>query len=313
VELRQLRYFVVVAEELHFRRAAERLFISAPTLSQQIKAVEYEVGAPLLIRHSRGVDLTPAGRALLRGGAEILKAADELLAETRRAAGLAEPVLRLGLLNGIPPALPAMIEDLVRGHEVQLVMTGGPTAEQVVRLTAAETDLALLRSPVTLPSGFRQAPVAREELGLLMSEDSPLAAADAIDVAALGGHELIMFPRELSPGFYDDLLRMLTERGAGFVLSDSAMGFQQVLAILRLRPAAVSVASARAAANPGLAWRPLRGEPLTVTYAVAWRGENRNPVLTSVVQAMSRGLTDVRLRVVDAPAAPLVSWCSWIR
>jgi DNA-binding transcriptional LysR family regulator len=294
VELRQLRYFVTVAEERHFRRAAERLFISAPTLSQQIKAVEREVGAPLLIRHARGIDVTPAGQALLRGGVEILKAADELLAETRRAAGVAEPTLRLGLLNGVLPALPAMIEDVVRRHGARLVMTGGPTAEQVRRLIAGETDLALARAPVTLSAGLRQAPLAREELGVLMSEHNPLAAADAIDASALGGCELIMFPRELSPGFYDDVLRTLTERGAGFVLSDSAMGFQQVLAILPQRPAAVSLASARAAANPGLAWRPFRGEPLIVTYVAAWREETRNPLLASVVSAVCRGLTDVR-------------------
>jgi hypothetical protein len=179
-------------------------------------------------------------------------------------------------------------------------MTSGPTAEQLGMLTAGKTDLALLRSPVTVPSGFRQAPVAREELGVLMSRDNPLAAADAVDVTALGDHELIMFPRELSPGFHDHLLRMLTERGAELALSDSAMGFQQVLGILPLRPAAVSLASARAAANPGLAWRPLRGEPLSVTYSAAWRDDSRNPVLASVAQAISRRLTDVRLPVVDA-------------
>jgi DNA-binding transcriptional LysR family regulator len=294
VELRQLRYFVVVAEELHFRRAAERLLISAPTLSQQIKAVEREVGAPLLIRHSRGVNLTPAGQALLRGGAEILKAADELLAETRRVAGVAEPRLRLGLLNGVPPALPARIGDLARGYGARLVMTGGPTAAQVDLLAAGQTDLALLRGPITLPPGLRQVPAAREELGVLMSKDSPLAPAHAIDVTDLAGRELIMFPRELSPGFYDDVLGFLAERRAGFVLSDSAMGFQQVLAILPLRPGAVSVASARAATNPGLAWRPLRGGPLTVTYVAAWRETARNPVLASVVQTISRGLTNVR-------------------
>jgi hypothetical protein len=90
------------------------------------------------------------------------------------------------------------------------------------------------------------------------------------------------------------VLRTLTERGAGFVLSDSAMGFQQVLAILPQRPAAVSLASARAAAHPGLAWRPFRGEPVIVTYVAAWRERTRNPVLASVVHAVSRGLTDVR-------------------
>ena len=294
MELRQLRYFVTVAEELHFRRAAERLFISAPTLSQQIKAVDREVGAPLLIRHPRGIELTPAGRALLRGGSEILKAADELLAETRRVAGVTEPTLRLGLLNGVLPALPAMIEEVVRQHGARLIMTGGPTAEQVRMLNAGETDLALVRAPVTLPAGLRQVPVAREELGVLMSEHHPLAAADAIDAAVLSGCELIMFPRELSPGFYDDVLRTLTERGARFVLSDSAMGFQQILTILPQRPAAVSLASARAAANPGLAWRPFRGEPLIVTYIAAWREGTSNPLLASVRHAVSRGLTDVR-------------------
>jgi DNA-binding transcriptional LysR family regulator len=294
VELRQLRYFVTVAQELHFRRAAERLFISTPTLSQQIKAVEREVGAPLLIRHSRGIDLTPAGQALLRGGTEILTAADELLAEIRRVAGVAEPTLRLGLLNGVLPALPAKIADVVGRHGGHLVITGGPTAEQLRLLTAGETDLALVRGPVVLPAGLRQVPVAREELGVLMSAHHPLAAADAIDAAALSGCELIMFPRDLSPGFHDDVLRTLAERGAGFVLSDSAMGFQQVLTILPQRPAAVSLASARAASNPGLAWRPFRGEPLVVTYVAAWREDTRNPLLAFVIPAVSRGLTDVR-------------------
>ena len=257
------------------------------------------------------MDLTLAGQALLRGGTEILKAADELLAETRQVAGVAEPRLRLGLLNGVPPALPAMIEDLARGQGARLVMTGGPTAEQVDLLTAGETDLALLRGPVAVPSGLRQAPLAREELGVLMAQDNPLAAGDAIDVAALRGQELIMFPRELSPGFYDHVLRVLTERGAGFVLSDSAMGFQQVLAILPLRPAAVSLASARAAANPGLAWRPFRGGPLIVTYVAAWREGNRNPVLASVLPAISRGLTKRSVTGRGRAAAALVAWRSW--
>jgi hypothetical protein len=183
---------------------------------------------------------------------------------------------------------------VVRRHGARLVMTGGPTAEQLRMLSAGETDLALVRAPVALPAGLRQAPVAREELGILMSEHHRLAAADAIDAAALTGVELIMFPRELSPGFHDDVLRMLTERGAGFVLSPSAMGFQQVLTILPQHPAAVSLASARAAANPSLAWRPFRGEPLTVTYLAVWRAGTRNPLLTSVAHAVSRCLTDVR-------------------
>jgi DNA-binding transcriptional LysR family regulator len=97
-----MRYFVGVAEELHFGRAAERLYISTPTLSQQIKQLEREVGTTLLIRHSRGVELTPAGQVFLARARETIQAAGLALKDTRRAVGLDEPVLRLGLLNGIP-------------------------------------------------------------------------------------------------------------------------------------------------------------------------------------------------------------------
>jgi DNA-binding transcriptional LysR family regulator len=287
MELRQLRYFVAVAEELHFRRAAERLLISTPTLSQQVKAVEAEIGAPLLVRHSSGVTLTAAGDVLLREGRELLAAADKVLSHTRKAAGVTEPALRLGLLNGVPPALPARIEAAVAARGAELVMTGGTTADQVRLLAAGQTDLALLRAPVTLPKGLRQAPAAREELGILLSEHNLLAAKDAIPPEALAGRELIMFPRELSPGFHDEMVRALRDRGADCVLSDSAMGFQQVLAILPLRPDAVSLGSARAAGTPGLAWRPLAGPPLTVTYVMAWATSSRNALLPAVRRALT--------------------------
>src|SRR3954447_16162606 len=97
-----MRYFVGVAEELHFGRAAERLYISTPTLSQQIEQLEREVGATLLIRHSRGVELTPAGQVFLTRARETIRAPGRALRDARGAAGLDEPVLRLGLLNGIP-------------------------------------------------------------------------------------------------------------------------------------------------------------------------------------------------------------------
>src|SRR3954451_14687647 len=97
-----MRYFVGVAEELHFGRAAERLYISTPTLSQQIRQLEREVGTTLLIRHSRGVELTPAGQVFLARARETIQAAGLALKDTRRVVGLDEPVLRLGLLNGFP-------------------------------------------------------------------------------------------------------------------------------------------------------------------------------------------------------------------
>jgi DNA-binding transcriptional LysR family regulator len=287
VELRQLRYFVVLAEELHFRRAAERLFISTPTLSQQIKVLERELGGPLLIREPR-VELTPAGAVLLRSGKTVLRAMDEAVRQTRRAAVSDAPVLRLGLLNGVPPRLPMRIERLLTAAlpGARMVLTGGTTADQVRFLDDDEVDLALVRTPVDLPERFAQRAVAHEELGVLMSQRHPLADAALLDPADLSGQELILFAREAAVGLHDALLRTLADHGAGVRLSESAMGHAQMLAVLPARTDVIGLSSSRANGVPGLAWRPLRGAPLVVTYAVAWRAAARDPAVAALIAAL---------------------------
>ncbi|WP_330229710.1 LysR family transcriptional regulator [Nocardia sp. NBC_00508] len=291
MELRQLRYFVVLAEELHFRRAAERLFISTPTLSQQIKVMERELGGPLLVREPR-VALTPAGAALLRAGKNVLASMDVAIRETRRAAAAGAPVFRLGLLNGVPPWLPERIDALLAGQlpGVRTVLTGGTTADQVRLLDADEVDLALVRIPVELPERFVKRPVAREELGVLMSARHPLAGASLLAPADLSGQELILFPRESAAALHDSLLRTLADQGATVRLSDSAMGYAQMLAVLPSRPDVIGLGSARAAELPGLVWRPVRGAPLVLTYAVAWRAAVRHPAVPALVASLAEKL-----------------------
>ncbi|MEU2037703.1 LysR family transcriptional regulator [Nocardia niwae] len=292
MELRQLRYFVVLAEELHFRRAAERLFISTPTLSQQIKVLERELGGPLLVREPR-VELTAAGAALLRSGKDALRAMDEAVRQTRRAAAAGAPVLRLGLLNGVPPWLPTRIGSLLTAAlpGARLVLTGGTTADQVRFLDDDEVDLALLRTPVELPERFAQRAVAREELGVVMSERHPLAGAALLDPAELSGHELILFARESAPRLHDSLLRALAEHGAEVRLSDSAIGHAQMLAVLPSRPDVIGLGSSRVDGLAGLVWRPLRGAPLWVTYAVAWRAAVRDPAVAALIAALTGELS----------------------
>ncbi|WP_433656169.1 LysR family transcriptional regulator [Nocardia sp. CA-128927] len=284
MELRQLRYFVVLAEELHFRRAAERLFISTPTLSQQIKVLEREMGGALLSRDPR-VELTAAGEVLFRTGKEVLRSVDAAVRETRRASAAGAPVLRFGLLNGVPPWLPSRIEQLLLPG-TRMVLTGGTTADQVRLLDDDEVDLALVRAPVTLPDRFAQQPVARDELGVLMSSAHPLADSAEIDPADLTDQELILFARESAAGLHDELLRALRDRGAHVRLSDSAMGHAQMLAVLPLRPDVVGLSSSRVADRPGLIWRPLRGGPLVVTYAAIWRMPIRNPAVRALVDVL---------------------------
>ncbi|MEV6269749.1 LysR family transcriptional regulator [Kribbella sp. NPDC051936] len=290
MELRQLRYFVGVAEELHFGRAAERLYISTPTLSQQIKQLEREVGTSLLIRHSRGVELTPAGQVFLARARETIQAAGLALKDTRRAAGLDEPVLRLGLLNGIPGWLPAALEQLAaeRFPAGTVTLEAGTTTDQLRMLGAGEIDLGLVRAPVTLPPAMTSEQLADEELGVLLTATHPLAAEPELTLDDLAGLELIWIPRAAAPEFYDDALRRI---GTGVRLSDISMSHSQLRSALLVRRSAISLGSRRAA-TPDIVWRPLAGRPLIARYAAVWRTDSTNPVLRTMT--VSPGLTVVR-------------------
>jgi DNA-binding transcriptional LysR family regulator len=290
-----MRYFVAVAEELHFGRAAERLYISTPTLSQQIKQLEREVGTTLLIRHSRGVELNPAGQIFLARARETIQAAGLALKDTRRAAGLDEPVLRLGLLNGVPGWLPAALEQLAaeRHNESTVTLEAGTTVDQVRMLTTGEIDLGLVRLPLTLPSATIAEELAEEELGVLMVASHALASAAEVSVDDLTGLELIWIPRAAAPEFHDDALQRL---GGDFRLSDISMSHSQLRSALLVRRGAISLGSRRAA-TPDVVWRPIKGRPLIARYAAIWRTDSHNPVLQAMT--VSPGLTPVRKQVVE--------------
>lgn len=289
-----MRYFVGVAEELHFGRAAERLYISTPTLSQQIKQLEREVGTTLLIRHSRGVELTPAGQVFLARARETIQAAGLALKDTRRAAGLDEPVLRLGLLNGVPGWLPAALEQLAadRYPSSTVTLAAGTTVDQVRMLSSGEIDLGLVRTPLTLPVATTSEHLADEELGVLLAATHPLAERTELTLDDLAGLELIWIQRAAAPEFYDDALKRL---GDQIRLSDISMSHSQLHSALRVRRGAISLGSCRAA-TPDVVWRPITGRPLVAKYAAIWRTDSHNPVLRSMT--VSPGLTAVRQQVV---------------
>ncbi|GAA1135040.1 LysR substrate-binding domain-containing protein [Kribbella jejuensis] len=294
MELRQLRYFVGVAEELHFGKAAERLYISTPTLSQQIKQLEREIGTRLLIRHSRGVELTPAGQVFLARARETLQAAGLALKDTRRAAGLDEPVLRLGLLNGIPGRLPAALEQLAteRFPDSSVTLEAGTTTDQLRMLDAGEIDLGLVRTPVTLPPAIMSEHLAEEELGVLLSAGHPLGDRPELTLGDLAGLELIWIPRAAAPEFHDDTLRRI---GPGVRLSEISMSHSQLRSALLVRRSAFSLGSRRAA-TPDVVWRPIAGRPLVARYAAVWRSDSSNPVLRAMT--VSPGLTVIRQQVL---------------
>ena len=163
VELRHLRYFVTVAEELHFARAAERLIISQPALSQQIRSLEGELGLKLLDRNRQRVRLTPEGRAFLTEAKVAVQAADRAVTLARALAEGATGELRLSHLRTTAGGLPQRIlrEYQQRYPGVEIVTESGTTAVNVSRLQAGELDAAFVHTPIRVvsleqvPDGYR--------------------------------------------------------------------------------------------------------------------------------------------------------------
>lgn len=216
-DLRLMESFVVLADELHFGRAAERLSFAQPALSQRIRRLEQQVGSSLFDRDSRRVELTDAGQAFLEHARVSLAAAaaamEAVAASARTGAG------RLPLSIGTDAL--DVVRDLLRAFaaahpEVQLDMTVQYDVPSVQALARRDVDSAVLWSGAGPPAGFEttSALLAAPGAGIALRESHPLAALDEIGVDRLRGQRLVMFPRTAAAAIYDEVLARLGDRDA---------------------------------------------------------------------------------------------------
>ena len=217
VELRHLRYFVAVAEDLHYGRAADRLGISQPPLSQQILALEREIGARLFDRSNRRVALTEAGRVFLEESREILD-------RVERAAGTAERVhsgqtgeIRIGFFGSAPfvPAFQRLIFRFRQEHPaVRVILTEMTTYNQVDALLENALDLGVVRPLQPVPDAHETQLLIEEPLHAVMRSDHPLAARDVLSVSDLAGEPMVSYARSIGSGLYQSVVDLC--RNAGF-------------------------------------------------------------------------------------------------
>ena len=229
MELRHLRYFVAVAEELNFTRAAQRLHTAQPSLSQQIQDLEQEVGVPLFIRTKRSVKLTAAGTAFLDEARLTLAQSRRAIASARKAAQPGERTLVLGFG---PPAeiklFPGTLTSLRASFpKLRLEFRSMTTLQQREALLHNEIDLAFLRPPIHEPS-LEAIPVLREQLVAVLPADHPLAGEGPLDFAELSGYPFI----EISPLHSGNLFDLV--RGAAQERGVQLNTIQQVVNVLTL-------------------------------------------------------------------------------
>lgn len=278
-ELSQLRCFVAVAEELHFSRAAERLSMTQPPLSRQIRLLEHHVGARLLERSSRTVRLTAAGKAFLPEAARILRMAEEAAFTARRAAKGEQGTLAIGFTSASGYSLlPEVVRRLrERAPGVSLTLKELVSTVQVEALNAGELDLGLMR-PHPLGGELESVLLATEPLMLAIHAREAGSWPLEPTLADLHGKPFVMYsPHEARP-FY----QMLSDRFARLgVVPDIVEHIGQVHTMLALVRAGIGVALiAEGAARlkfDGIVMRPMATEP--VQMVCTWRRDNENPVL----------------------------------
>lgn len=288
-ELSQLRCFVAVAEELHFSRAAERLNMTQPPLSRQIRLLEHHVGVQLLERNSRTVRLTAAGKAFFPEAARILRIAEEATFAARRAAKGEQGNLAIGFTSAsgysLLPEVVRRLRECAPG--VSLTLKELVSTVQVEALNAGELDLGLLR-PHPLGGELDSRLIARESLMLAIPEGEAEAWPREPALHDLHGKPFVMYsPYEARP-FY----LMLSERFArAGVVPDIVEHIGQVHTMLALVRAGVGAALIAEGASrlkfDGIVMRRMATEP--VEMVCAWRRDNDNPVLALFRQRVLPG------------------------
>ncbi|MFF8601428.1 LysR family transcriptional regulator [Streptomyces sp. NPDC015232] len=214
MELRQLRYFVAVAEEGGFGRAAERLSIVQSAVSQQVRRLEREWGVTLFDRTTRRVRLSGAGERLLPEAYAVLAAADRARQVAADVAGGRDGVLRLGTVQGPGDRIYRVVGELaVRFPKLRVRLRRLPVAERLAAVRAGELDAALVRA-ASSARGLELLEVWRDPLYVALPGDDPAAGLPVLGLGALSGLPLRLAPREHNAPFHDLVRRALREAGA---------------------------------------------------------------------------------------------------
>jgi DNA-binding transcriptional LysR family regulator len=280
-----LRYFVVLAEELHYGRAAQRLAITQPPLSSAIKALEDELGVQLLERSSKHVALTPAGRAFLKEARLVLERVASASETARAVAAGRRGRLELGFTGSMiyrdVPRIVARFSEAWPDIDVHLRELS--SSEQVDALLHGQLDAGFVNA-ATVPSPLAAIPLAEDALVCCVPASHPLADREDVDLADLAGDVFVMFSRDVAPANHDNVIAVLSRAG---VHPRTRHAARQWLSIVALVASGLGVAlvpaSVGKAGIAGARFLPIRGGGARAAGILVWNDERRSPLVASFV------------------------------
>ncbi|RYE81460.1 MAG: LysR family transcriptional regulator [Myxococcales bacterium] len=280
MELRPLRYFVAVAEEGHFGRAASRLRLAQPTLSRQIQALESEIGFPLFDRSHRQIELTPAGHVMLEHARRLFASVDVAVREAHRAS--------LGQSGRLAVAYPSSLAysglpELLRSFrakypDVEVLLRELSPQEQVESLHEGRLDVGFIRAPIIDDATLASELVLREPLMLALPSDHRLASRTRIALDQVAHEPFVLCPRSRAPGYVDLLTRLCRDAGFTPNITQEAPLLDMLSLVAAGFGVSIVPASLRHTHRAGLVLRPIVGRPRT-DLLVAWARRNTSPLV----------------------------------
>jgi DNA-binding transcriptional LysR family regulator len=291
MELRHIRYFLAVAEERHFTRAAAKVGIGQPPLSQQIKDLEAEVGVPLFHRLAHGAELTAAGEAFLEGVKEMPALAERATKAAQRAARGETGSLRVGYTasSAFNMVVPAAIRAFRRAYAaVELMLEEANTTRLVAGLQDGSFDAVFLRPGATGSEAFQLRLLSEEPMVVALPASHPVAAQDEVDLSMLKDDPFLLFPRQIGPTLYDGIMGACREAGFEPVIGQLA---PQIASVVNLVAAELGVSIVPASMSQlqvtGVTYRPIAGQAPTARLALAYRrGETSAVVRNFIARAV---------------------------
>ena len=259
MELRQLRYFIAVAEEMHFNRAAERLHIAQPALSQQIQRLERNLKTQLFIRTTRSVEITDTGRVLLEAARRVISEAERAQSQVELATLGSTGLLRVGFVSSAALSLlPGMVNRL---HEhlpqVRFQLQENTTEQQIQAVLDGQLDVGIVREIEPI-DGIHITALKREALVVAVPETHPLAQRTSVKLAELAGEGFVVFPRNQVSRLYDLISALCIQAGFHIRIAQEAIQFPTILGLVAARTGiAIVPESLRALQSAGVAYLDL--------------------------------------------------------
>jgi len=287
MELRHLRYFAAVADELNFTRAAQRLGITQPSLSSQIRQLETEMGTSLLRRETRGVELTDAGKLMFEEARVILAEVERAKMGVGRRARGETGKINIGSAGGtyFHPLIPTIIHEFKKKYpNVALTLEQSNTSLSLARVRAGAIDLAFVRPPFSDTDGLRFEPLVKEPVFIVLPTEHPLSRSKSAPLSALAQERIILFTRTINPPVYDDILAAIARAGFSPNLAQEA---PQVASAIPMVAAGFGVTLVPKSMSrlrlDGVVFIPIEGPSLSAEICLAYGRTQRSAAVRNFV------------------------------